>query len=256
MRARFLYILIPAIFIWGCSSSIDLSDLGPEERLQHAIKLYEDEDYQEALIEFEALILQYPGSSIVDDAQYYLGLAKYQREEYILAAYEFSKLIKSMPASDFVDDAQFMLAESYYELSPDYNLDQRYTKKAVEEYQAFIDFFPLNEKVQQAESKIQELNEKLAKKDYNIALIYVKLDYYSAAIKYFENVTETYHDTEYAPLSSYGKILILLERDREDEALAELKKFVKLYPEDENFEEVADLLESLEAKLEGSFSSN
>jgi outer membrane protein assembly factor BamD len=230
--------------------------MGPEERLQYAISLYEDEDYQEASVEFEALLLQYPGSVIVDDAQYYLGLCKFERGEYILAAYEFSKMIKNMPASDFVSLSQFMLAETYYELSPDFNLDQRYTKKAIEEYQAFIDFFPLNEKVSEAEQKIIELNEKLAKKDYGIAIIYEKMDYYNAAIKYFNDVIETYHDTEFAPRAMYRKIQLLMDREREDEALAEMRKFVKQYPDDDNYNTIEELKNSLESKLRGSFSSN
>ena len=249
-------LLLMIISVWRCSSSIDTTDFGPEEQLNHAISLYEDEDYEDALAEFQSLLLQYPGSIIVDDAQYYLGMTKYQRGEYIVAAYEFSKLIRNMPASEFVSKAQYMLADSYYQLSPNFNLDQVYTKKAIVELQAFIDFFPLNEKVAEAENKINELNEKLAKKEYNIAVIYEKLEYYSASIKYFDDVIETYHDTPYAAMSSYRKILLLMEREREDEAFAEMKKFIDLYPDDENYGEVEEMKNSLDAQLKGNLSIN
>lgn len=256
MKTRILIFISFLFTLWGCSSSINTVDFGPEERLQYAISLFEEEDYQDAATEFEALLLQYPGSVIVDDAQYYLGMCKFERGEYIIAAYEFSKLIKNMPASDFVPKAQFMLAETYYELSPNYNLDQKYTKKAIEEYQAFIDFFPLNEKVAEAEQKIIELNNKLARKDYDIAVIYEKMDYYTAALKYFDGVIETYHDTRYAPQAMYRKIQLLMDREREDEALSEMKKFIKQYPDDDNFDTIEELKNSLESKLRGSFSSN
>ena len=91
-----LLLLAILTFFAACSSSIDTSNMAPEDRLAYAIKLYQEEDYEEAVKEFDALILQYPGSSIMDDAQYYLALTRFQREEYILAAYQFSKLIKSM----------------------------------------------------------------------------------------------------------------------------------------------------------------
>ncbi len=249
-------LLLMFIGVWRCSSSIDTTDFGPEEQLYHAISLYEDEDYEDALAEFQSLLLQYPGSIIVDDAQYYLGMTRYQRSEYIVAAYEFSKLIRNMPASEFVSKAQYMLAESYYQLSPNFNLDQVYTKKAIVELQAFIDFFPLNEKVSEAENKINELNEKLARKEYNIAVIYGKLEYYSATIKYLNNVIETYHDTPYAAMASYRKILLLMEREREDEAFAEMKKFLQLYPDDENYGEVEEMKNSLDAQLKGNLSIN
>jgi outer membrane protein assembly factor BamD len=224
-------------------------NLNPEERLQYAIKLYEDEDDEEAVKEFEAILLQYSGSSIVDDAQYYLAQTRFLREEYIIAAYEFSKLIKNMPASSFVSDSQYMLAECYYQLSPNYNLDQTYTVKAIDEFQAFIDFFPLNEKVQDAEARIHELNIKLAEKDYTIAYIYEKLDYYTASMKYYDQVIETYHDTKFAPRALFKKIEMLMEREREDEALAEMQKFMLLFPDDEEAEYIGELKTSLEEKI-------
>ena len=246
---KLIFLFPVLILLWSCSSSIDTVDLSPEERLKNAIKLYENEDNEEAVKEFEAILLQYSGSSIIDDAQYYIGMTRYQRGEYIIAAYEFSKLIKNMPASSFVPDAQFMLAECYFELSPNYNLDQAFTKKAIQEYQAFIDFFPLNEKVHQAEEKINVLNLKLAEKDFSIANIYAKMDYYSAAMKYYEFVVETYHDTEYAPKALYRKIMLLLEREQEDEALVDMKKFILLFPDAEEAQEIRETKDSLEGKI-------
>lgn len=247
-----LILFLAAVLLYSCSSSVDTINMNPEERLAYAIKLYQDEDYEEAVKEFEAIILQYPGSSIVDDAQYYLSMTRFQRKEYILAAYQFSKLIKGMPSSEFLADAQFMLAQCYYELSPNYSLDQQYTKKAVEEFQVFIDVFPLNPKVSEAETKIKELNEKLALKAFDTARIYWKLEYYTAALKYYDEVLEVYHDTKYAPLALYNKIKLLVERKRNPQAISEAQKFLEKYPDDENYKEV----ESIKSSLENNLSAN
>lgn len=243
--------MIPVIF-WGCSGAIDTTNMTPEEKLKYAIDLYNDEDYEEAVNELQAIILQYPGNAVVDDAQYYLGMTRYQRGEYILAGYEFSKLIKNMTASEYMPIAQFMLAECYYLLSPNFNLDQRYTKKAIEEYQAFIDFFPTNEKVQEAELKITELNEKLAQKEFSDALIYEKLEYYSASLLYYTNIIEVYHDTRYAPMAMYNKIVLLIDRDRNAEALTEIDKFLSRFSNDSRVEDVRNLKVSIEGKLSAS----
>lgn len=248
MKTLLLFIL-PALILAACSSSQDTTNMTAEERLAYAIKLYQDEDYEEAVKEFDAIILQYPGSSIIDDAQFYLAMTRYQREEFILAAYQFSRLIKSMPSSEFLAESQYMLAGCYYELSPHYTLDQQYTKKAIEEMQVFIDFFPLNPKVSEAEVKIKELNLKLAKKEFESALIYDKMEYYSAAIKYYDSVTEIYHDTEYAPLALYNKINLLVQRKRDKEALGESEKFIVKYPNHENLNDVEKIKKSLEDKL-------
>jgi outer membrane protein assembly factor BamD len=154
-----------------------------------------------------------------------------------------------MPTSEFLPQAQFMLAECYYQLSPDYSLDQKYTKKAIEEFQAFIDFFPLDSKVSEAEKKINELNDKLARKEYDTAVIYEKLEYTKAALLYYENVMEVYHDTKYAPLAHFNKINLLLSKNRNQEALDAANSFLKKYPNDPNFSSVEKIKSTLESKL-------
>lgn len=249
---KILSLFIFGLTLFGCSSAIDTTNLGSQERLDYAIRLYNDEDYELAISELQSIILQFPGNTVIDDAQYYLAMSRFKRGELILAAFEFSKLIKNMPASEFVPQAQFMLAESYYELSPNYSLDQKYTKKAIEEYQAFLDFFPANPNVPEAEKKIRELNDKLAEKEYNSAMIYEKLEYYIAAMKYYDNVVEIYHDTQYAPMALYNKINILRSRDKNFDALNEISKFLQRYPNDQRANELENLKTSLEKQLSAS----
>ena len=249
---KIVFIIILSLYLWGCSSSVNTVNMTPDERLTYAEGLYKDEDYLDALNEFQSIILQYPGNAVIDDAQYYLAMTRFQRGEYIMAAYEFSKLIKNMPASQYLMDAQYMLAECYYQLSPNYTLDQKYTKKAIEEFQAFIDFFPTNPKVPEAEKKISEMNDKLARKEYNSAGIYEKMDDYAASLIYYSDVIETYHDTKYAPMAMYDKIKILLDKKRNDEALSEMSKFLERYPDNSNADEIRQLKTSLENKLSAS----
>jgi outer membrane protein assembly factor BamD len=173
-------------------------------------------------------------------------MTRYKRKEYILAAYEFSKLIKNMLASKLISESQYMLADCYYRLSPDFTLDQKFTRSAIKEFQAYIDFFPTSDKVPDAEVKIKELNEKLAHKEYNAAYIYSKLEFYRAALKYYDNVVETYHDTKYAPLAMYDKTRLLISRDRNADALIEVNKFLQKYPSDPLIKEMQDLKNNLE----------
>ena len=231
---RIILLLLLSILVWNCSSSIDTTSLSAEEHLAYAKKLMTEEDYEEAIMEYKSILLQYAGSTVNDDAQYFLAFTYYKREQYLLSAYEFSKLIRDIPASEFVQDAQFMLADSYYKLSPYYQLEQSYTKKAIEEFQAFIEFFPLHPKVEEADKKIAELYSKFAEKEFNSARIYEKLEYYIAAIHYYKIVKNTYHDSKFAPLAHYRLIQLLVEREENDEALRYISEFVTRYPNDLN----------------------
>jgi outer membrane protein assembly factor BamD len=249
---KILVIIILSLTVWGCGSSVDTSNYTPSQRQAYAMKLYNDENYLDAIQEFQAIILQYPGNAVVDSAQYYLAESRYQRGEYILGAYEFSKLIKTMPASKLIPDAQFMLADCYYELSPDFRLDQQYTKKAIEEFQAFIDFFPTNEKVKEAEKKINELNDKLAHKEYNTANLYNIMGDNESAIIYYTKVVDDYHDTQYAPLALYDEINLLVSINENNKALEEIGKFLERYPDNKRSEELQKLKTSVEVKLSSS----
>ena len=46
----------------------------------------------------------------------------------------------------------------------------------------------------------------------------------TAALKYYDSVTEIYHDTQYAPLALYHKINLLVDRNRDSEALTRSTK--------------------------------
>ncbi len=238
-------VLILLLSLFACSGGKDTANMTPDEHLKYAMMLYNDGDYEEAVKEFQSIILQYAGNPVNDDAQYYLGMAYFKQEQYLLAAYEFSKLIRDIPASPLVPDAQFMLADSYYELSPPYSLEQSYTKKAIDEFQAFIDYFPLDKRVDEAERKIKELNEKLAEKEFNAGLIYERMEYYNAAIMYYERVFETYHDSKFAPVALYRKIKLLIDKNKKPEALKDIATFLAKYSDSEYAKELEKLQNEL-----------
>ena len=47
----------------------------------------------------------------------------------------------------------------------------------------------------------------------------------------------------------FRKIMLLMEREREDEALANMKKFMLLFPDSEEAVEINELKNSLEGKI-------
>lgn len=242
---KILGILLFGMLFVRCSGSKDTSLMNAEENLAYAMELYNDEDYEFSIKEFQSIILQFPGNQVNDDAQYYLAMSYYNDGQYLLAAYEFSKLIRDIKGSEYVPMAQFMLADSYYQLSPHYSLDQTYTKKAISEFQSFIDFFPTDPKVEEAERKISEMNYKLAKKLYNSAEIYEKMGYFNAAIEYYTKVYERYHDTEFAPEAHYKKIQLLLDKERFAQAVENMKLFLNKYTNSKYTSEIQNLYDEM-----------
>ncbi len=241
----FVIVLIAA----GCGSSEPVEQLSPEKRFAVGMRLFHNGDYQEAIDEFRIITLQYQGSNVADAAQYYLAESRFMRGEFILAAYEYDQLVRTMPTSPYVTKARYKRALCYYNLSPPYYLDQNYTRKAIDEFQAYIEFSPADSLVPDAESKIMEMNTRLAEKEYFDGIIYMRMDYYRAAVVYFEDVIEQYHDTPYAELAQLKKAEALSERHKNVEAMAELETFYRKYPNSSHKTEADELLAKLKQQI-------
>ncbi|MGH2569474.1 MAG: outer membrane protein assembly factor BamD [Bacteroidota bacterium] len=249
---HFLVVLFVSAFLVGCSAEEALQQLPVEERFEIGMQKFMEEDYADAEKEFRIVTLQFQGTAYADDAQFYLGECQYMLEQYILAAYEYEVLIRSMPTSPLVARARHRRAMCYYHLSPDSFRDQEYTLKAVDEFQAFIEYFPTDTLVQDAEGKIQELISKLAQKEYDNGILYMRLESYKAAIYYFDLILEKYHDTPYAEKAQLQKAEALFLRKRYSESKAALDRFIEKYPESVERARAQLLLNDVQSKLTGS----
>ncbi|HTX99985.1 MAG TPA: outer membrane protein assembly factor BamD [Bacteroidota bacterium] len=225
----FVSLVIP-VLLAGCGSSEAVKELTADDRFKHAKALYDDRDYLEAINEFTVITLQNQGSSVAPEAQYYLAECRFDRGEYLLAAFEYQVLRRNYPASPRVGDAQYKLGLCYYNLSPRSSLDQEYTRKAIDEFQSFVEYYPQNQNVPDADAKIKELTIRLAKKQYDTARLYSVMEYYKAALMSYDEVIEKYHDTEYAPLAYEGKIDLLMSRHHYREAKEEIDRFLAKNP--------------------------
>jgi len=234
----------------ACSSSPDVVNPTVEQRFTRAKALFDDGDYLEAINEFTVITLQYQGSAFAADAQYYLGECRFEREEYILSAFEYGVVRTSYPASPRVPDAQYKLALSYYMQSPKPVLDQQNTKKALDEFQAFVEYNPAHPLAPDAEAKIKELNGRLAFKAYEAARQYERMEYYRAAMLSYDVVIEKYHDTDYAPLAYLDKADLLVQRLRFREAENTIKEFLGKYPNSVLRGRADSILEKIKDELE------
>jgi outer membrane protein assembly factor BamD len=249
--------IFAALAVGACSSEELLEQLSPQERFDLAMRYFQEEDYVQAEKEFRVVVLQFQGTALADDAQFYLGECQYMRGQYILAAYEYEVLLRTMPTSEYVPRARFRRAMCYYNQSRESYRDQTETKKAIDEFQAFLEYHPTDPLAHEAEAKIQELNTKLAKKEFDNGLLYMKMENYKAAILYFDLVLERFHDTPYAEHAQLKKAEAFLLRKRPSEALAEIERYFQRYPNGNHRAEAQKLRETilLQVQTQGENSS-
>jgi outer membrane protein assembly factor BamD len=192
--------------LWGCHrEGVNLREMTPEEQFDYAKQIFDKKDYYKAKMQFTIIVLNNPGSRIIEKAQFYLAESYFHSKEYILAVEEYEKLIRSLPQSSFVDDARYKIGMSYFKLAPGYALDQEYTHKAVSEFQLFLEEYPESELRPEVEERLEECRDKLAKKDFKNGELYRKMGFYKAACIEFDSVLEKYYDTQFADDALFWK---------------------------------------------------
>ncbi len=214
----------------SCGSSKSTRPQNAKEVYEQAIKFFEDKDYMEAKKLFEVIKLQYPASQYADDAQFHVAEINYSRDKYILASFNYNLLRRVYPNSPYVQKALYKSGLCYYNLSPTYDRDQEYTKKAIQTLMEFQYLYPNDSLFAEASGKISELREKLAHKEFFTAELYESLDSPKSSLIYYDTVISQYDDTSFYEKAYWGKINVLVRVKRFGEALGLIDLYKKLFP--------------------------
>jgi outer membrane protein assembly factor BamD len=222
--------------------------LDAEDQFALAKREFEKKHYDQAVIEFQKLIFNYPGAVVIDSAQYLLGVSYYNQKDYPSAVTEFNKLLSSFPTSLLSDDAAFMVAFCDFKMSARAELDQERTSKALEELKSFLDDYPESERTKETQDLLTECRSKLAKKGYESGRLYFKMRQYEAALIYLNDILNEYHDTKWAPPAQFHIAEAYFKQKKFDQAKEEYQKFLENFPEDKLAGKARGRLEKLNAK--------
>ncbi len=189
----------------SCASSYQkvTKSTDPEFKMGKASEYYEKGEWLKAIPLFEELIPVYKGTRSIDAIYYKYADCHFQQGDYLISSFHFKNIYDSYPASEYAEESLYMFAYSYYMLSPDVQLDQTYTEKAMEAFQLFINAYPESSKVQESNGFMDILRRKMETKAFRGASLYLKTRNYRAAATAFANMLKDYPDTQYAEEASF-----------------------------------------------------
>ncbi len=239
------------LLLTSCGATSERKILGVEDQFARANKLYEKGKYLDSAEEFQKVVYNYPGSNLIDTAQFLMANSYLKDEQFELAAVEFERLIKNYPRSEFSVDSRFLTGYSRYLASPThYGLDQTDLVTSIRLMNDFIIDYPESRMIPKAEAALLEAHTRLAQKDFRSGMVYVHSRVYTSAIIYFKIVLDDYSNTEYAPLA-------LLEIGKAQSKINELEKsaatfntFLAQYPDHELVKKAKEELKKVEELLE------
>lgn len=121
----------------------------PSEAFRQAREDYDKGSYELAIAGFQNYIKQFPDSSQVDEAMYYLGESYYAQKQYDKAVDSYSKLIKSHPRSAKIPAAKLKIGLSY--------ISGKNTQKAKEYLHKVINDHPNSKEAAIAKERLAKL---------------------------------------------------------------------------------------------------
>lgn len=168
-----------------------------EAKYQAAVRYYDNGQYIQAIQLFENLFVQYHGKEHAEDIAWRYSMALFKTKDYYTAGYQFRNFFKRYPYSANAEEALFLSAMCKYYESPEYNLDQQQTKEAITAFESYVDRYPQSTHVPEINNYLDELRNKLMRKDYEIAYNYYETEQYHAAYVSLGRFLGNYPDSPY-----------------------------------------------------------
>ena len=256
---RRLLILISAVFVLASCGEYNKVLKSPDADLKYAYakKAFEKKKYVQASTILESLVPAFRSDpQRGEEALYLLGLSYYENKDYMNSGSYFKNYYTTYPKGRYTELARFYAGYGYYLDSPEPQLDQSQTYKAIEELQAFLDYFPKSDKVSIAQNAIFELQDKLVLKELENAQLYYNLgnymgNNYESAIITARNAIKDYPYSKYKEqlemiiLKSLFKEAEESVNERKDEryrlVIDEYYAFTNDYPESKSRKEADNI---------------
>tara|TARA_R110002096_G_scaffold30067_4_gene90045 strand:+ start:3428 stop:4354 length:927 start_codon:yes stop_codon:yes gene_type:complete len=265
---QYIFIFLASLLAFGCGEFYKLEKSTNWDELYEAANRYYDEgEHNKAIILYDRVLPVIKGSGKAELAEFNYAYAHFRTKRYIEAAEYFKTFFDTYNRSPLAEEALFMNAYSLYLDSPDFNLDQRSSKEAVNAIQLFMNRFPESDSYERAISMIDNLQKRFEEKAFEESKMYYRLteglfpgEFYRACIVNFQNFAKSFPDSDYNEELAFKLVEVsaaYAERsvfDKKEERFSQsldfAKDFMKKYPESKYLETVNEIHAESKEKLD------
>ncbi len=256
---RFLYFIPVLLLLSSCGEyNKVLKSKDVDYRFDYAKRAFDQRKYTQAATVLETVYTPLRGGPNGEEALFLLAMSYYENKDYLNSGVYFKTYYSRYPRGKFAELARFYSGYGYYLDSPDPQLDQSQTIKAIEELQGFLDYFPKSDRVTIAQNAIFEMQDKLTLKELQNAQLYYNLgnfmgNNYEAAIITAQNALKNY---PYSKFREDFELLVLKSKyqearlsvnerqaDRYRDVVDEYFSYINNYPDSKNRKEADNIYE-------------
>ena len=194
--AQIAFILLSTIVLCSCdgySRLVKSEDYATQ--YSEAKRYYDEGRYSRARQLFENLQLHYRDRENAENIVWYYSQCMMKQKDYYLAAYNFTMFTKKFPYSTRAEEGLYLAAYCKYKEAPPSYLDQTITKDAIAEFERFAERYPSSIHIPEVNAYLDEMNNRLMQKDYDIAVGYYNIESYHAAYVALKNFLNMYPDS-------------------------------------------------------------
>lgn len=177
-----------------------------EKQYQEALKYFRAGKTSKTLALLSNIENIYAGTEKIDTIKFYIASSCYDRGDFASSSELFDEFRKSYSRSPFLERAEYLYAMSFYNQAPSSELDQSYAMKAKEAFSEFANRYPENDNSPKCIGYVEELEERMHKKDFYVGETYYKIGYHQSAITTLRNILKKDAET---PLREEILFLIL-----------------------------------------------
>lgn len=199
---RHIALIITALGLFSCGGyNKVIKSTDNDFKYEKAMEYYEKGEYYKAHSVLETVGSAFRGTEKGENVIYTIAMSHYKNKDYETAKSYFASYGRSYPQGKHAEECKLLVGVCLYKVSPEIKLDQTSTSEAIDELLEFTQLYPKSEKLPEALKYLEELQEKLAEKEYLNAKLYYNLgDYmgnnYQSAVVTATNALKHYPETK------------------------------------------------------------
>lgn len=191
MKKLLIVALVFSLFL-SCAKK----EFYPKDIYYQGMKAYKEKKYDKAKDYLKKAIYKAKGMTTEDimNAKFALANIYFHQKQYVDAIVEFEEYISMYPTAPNIPEALYKLAISYLKVSPDYQRDLTYVRKAEEKAKEIIINYPNSKYVEKAKEIIKKVKQIEIEHYKDIADLYEHLGKPYSAYFYYNFIYNKYYN--------------------------------------------------------------
>jgi outer membrane protein assembly factor BamD len=214
------------------------------KKLNEAISLYKNKRFSQAQLKLTDMKIQCNGSPVMDSVLYYLGMSEINTKKYVEARTEMELLVQDYPQSVFFNEAKFRIPYCVYKQSNSFERDQEETQESIRLFRDFLtESSSTGWEMDSARFYYKEAVEKLAKKEFQAARFYERVEQYESAIIYYRTFLNEFPESKFSNEAQLNMLAILVRLERSAEAQEALDNIIAQNQNSETVQKAKEIVQ-------------